>query len=65
MFKNLVAEQARAGFTNADVAKILKISRRTYEAKKKSGRFVASECFILCKLFDTTFEYLFKNDEAA
>ena len=51
MFRNLEAEQARKGYTNSDVAKLLGISRVSYENKKKTGKF-------------TTFEssnYLFKE----
>lgn len=59
MFPNLQAEQARKGMTNQQVAEQLGITRSTYEAKKKSGRFVAKECSNLCKIFQSSFEYLF------
>lgn len=61
MFPNLQAEQARKGMTNMQVAESLGIARPTYEQKKKNGRFTVSECRKLCKMFDSTFEYLFKN----
>lgn len=35
MFRNLEAEQRRAGMTNTDVAEYLGVSRATYENKKK------------------------------
>lgn len=34
MLRNLEAEQKRHGLTNSDVAKILHISRTTYETRK-------------------------------
>lgn len=59
MFPNLQAEQARNKMTNQQVADYLGISRRTYEQKKTSGRFVVSECNRLCVLFKCDFPYLF------
>ncbi|OUO99804.1 hypothetical protein B5F36_14920 [Anaerofilum sp. An201] len=61
MFRNLEAEQRRKGFTNADVAQILNISRATYEAKKKNGKFTRPEIVTLLKLFGCKFEYLFDD----
>lgn len=63
MFPNLEAEQRRHGLTNADVSKILNISRSTYEAKKKSGKFDRSQLVTLCNYFNCKFEYLFKVKE--
>ena len=48
LFRNLEAEQARKGYTNSDVAKLLGISRVSYENKKKTGKFTAFEIKILC-----------------
>jgi DNA-binding XRE family transcriptional regulator len=62
MFPNLQAEQKRYNFTNQQVADKLGLSRVAYEGKKKSGRFVASECKELCQLFQTSFEYLFSTE---
>lgn len=66
MFKNLEAEQARKGYTNQKMAEILGISRVSYENKKKSGKFTASEIKVLCKTFGCRFDYLFhtESDEA-
>ena len=63
MFPNLQAEQGRNGMTNQAVADVLKLTRASYEKKKKSGNFTVSECKALCELFKTSFEYLF-NEEA-
>lgn len=64
MFKNLQAEQARSGMTNQQVADILKISRNSYEHKKKTGKFVVPEIWALCHLFKCTYEYLFATEAA-
>ena len=64
MFPNLEAEQKRHGLTNADVAKILQVSRPTYETKKKTGNFSRSQLVILCNYFNCNFEYLFTTCES-
>ena len=51
MFPNLQAEQARKKMTNQQVANYLGISRRSYEQKKQSGRFIAMECNCLWAIF--------------
>lgn len=48
MFRNLDAEQGRQHMTNQQVADYLKISRPTYEGKKKSGKFYVNEMSKLC-----------------
>lgn len=62
MFRNLEAEQSRKGLTNAEVARILNVSRATYETKKKTGKFTRPEIVILLKLFECKFEYLFDEN---
>ena len=61
LFRNLEAEQARKGYTNSDVAKLLGISRVSYENKKKTGKFTTFEIKILCKTFIVKFDYLFEE----
>lgn len=63
MFRNLEAEQARKGMTNQETASVLNLSRVSYENKKKSGKFTATEAKKLCEFFGCTFEYLFATDE--
>ena len=63
MFRNLEAEQARKGFTNANMAEKLGISRVSYENKKKTGKFTTFEIKSLCTLFGCKFDYLFETDE--
>lgn len=53
------AEQKRLGKTNEDMALLLNCSRPTYERKKRTGNFLASEILILCELFNCNFNYLF------
>lgn len=65
MFKNLDAEQARAGMSNTNVAEKLGISRVSYENKKKTGKFTTLEIKCLCKLFSCKFDYLFATEEQA
>lgn len=60
MFPNLEAEQRRQALTNGDMAKILKVSRSTYESKKKKGNFSLSQIVTLCNYFHCKFEYLFE-----
>ncbi|WP_302818387.1 hypothetical protein [Ruthenibacterium lactatiformans] len=61
MFRNLEAEQKRAGLTNSEMARILDISRVTYESKKKDGKFNRPEIVKLLRFFNCTFEYLFDD----
>lgn len=63
MFRNLEAEQARYGLTNADMSEKLGISRVSYENKKKTGKFTTFEIKALCKLFKCKFDYLFATDQ--
>lgn len=65
MFRNLEAEQARANLTNEQTAKLLGISRKSYEIKKKTGNFKLSEIVILLDSFKVSFEYLFATDVSA
>lgn len=64
MFRNLEAEQARLSMSNKAMAKFLGISRVTYEAKKKTGKFSQQQIVKMLNLFSCKFEYLFaaEND---
>lgn len=65
MFPNLKAEQARKGMTNEQMAKLLKMSRVTYERKKRVGNFTVSEARALCEFFGIDFQTLFATDDKA
>lgn len=62
MYRNIKAEQARAGMTNQRVADVLGITRRSYELKIKRGGFTVEEGKTLCRLFSCSFDYLFATD---
>lgn len=62
MYRNIKAEQARAGMTNQQVADVLGITRRGYEQKIKGGRFTVEDGKKLCRLFSCSFDYLFATD---
>lgn len=62
MYINLYAEQSRSRMTNKQMAEYLKISRSTYEKKKKNGNFEVEQANKLCKLFNCKFEYLFATE---
>ena len=62
MLNNLAAEQKRHGYTNAEVASFLGISRPTYETKKRTGKFNRPQIEKLLKLFECKIEYLFAYD---
>lgn len=62
MFRNLNAEQARWGMTNAVTADLIGVSRVVFENKKKSGKITVLEAKKLCDFFHCSFEYLFETD---
>ena len=65
MLRNLIAEQARIGLTNQQMAEALGISRTIYEARLKDGNFKASHIIKLIELFKCDFFYLFNELIAA
>lgn len=65
MFRNLEAEQKRCGYTNANMAELLGISRITYENKKRTGLFNRPQVETLLRLFGCRFEYLFLYETIA
>lgn len=62
MYPNLLGQKAARHLTDADMAKIIGISRTAYQSKQKSGRFTPAECQAYCKYFAKRFEYLFALD---
>ncbi len=57
------AEQKRYKLTNADMAKILKCSRPTYEKRKRLGKFTLEDITIMCTLFNKDYNELFNQGE--
>lgn len=62
MYPNLLGQKALHKLTDADMAKIIGISRTAYQSKAKSGRFTPSECRAYCRYFSKSFDYLFAKD---
>lgn len=58
----ITAEQKRLNKSNEEMAELLNCSRPTYERKKRTGKFLAHEAKIMCKLFDCDFYYLFGDE---
>lgn len=61
MFPNLNAEQARINKSNSDMAELLGISRVSYEARKRDGRFSISDAKKLCDYYSCDYSYLFSE----
>lgn len=59
MFPNLNAEQARYGHSNQFVADFLRLSRCSYESKKRNGKFSMDEINKLCDFYKCDYKYLF------
>lgn len=60
-FPNLVAEMARNGDTQVDVAKVLKIGKATINRKLRGAtEFTMSEIETLCKHYKKEYSELFK-----
>ena len=65
MLWNLEAEQKRRGLSNEEMAKLLSVSRTTYEVKKKNGKFSLPQIETLLDYFKCDFGYLFKREDEA
>lgn len=65
MFPNLMGQKAYHKLTSADMGNIVGLSRQSYEAKMKSGRFTPAECKAFCEYFGKPFAFLFATDEEA
>lgn len=63
MYANLLGQKAYHKLTDADMAKIIGVSRTAYGQKIKSGRFWPDECKKLCDYFGKSFSYLFASEE--
>lgn len=63
MYPNLLGQKSFHHLTDADMAKIIGVSRTAYGQKIKSGRFWPEECRAYCKYFKKSFDYLFALPE--
>lgn len=62
MYANLLGQKTNRKMSNEDMAKIIGVSRNSYEAKIKSGRFTPQECFSYIRYFNKPFEFLFSEE---
>lgn len=63
MFPNLMGQKAFHKLTSDEMGAIIGLSRQSYDAKMKSGRFTAKECKAYCEYFKKPFDFLFATDE--
>ena len=63
LYPNLLGQKAYRHLTDADMAKVIGVSRTAYQQKIRSGRFSPEECKAYCMFFNKRFEYLFAGDE--
>lgn len=62
MYPNLLGQKALHKMTDADMAKVIGVSRNAYQQKARSGRFTPNECRAFCQHFGKSFAYLFALD---
>ena len=60
MFPNLLGQKAYHKLTNDDMARIINVSRPTYERKVRNGKFTFDECMKFAAYFGKSFDYLFE-----
>lgn len=63
MYANLLWQKAYYHLTDDDMGKIIGVSKKTYNQKVRSGRFLPNECKAFCKYFNKPFDYLFATKE--
>lgn len=63
MYPNLMGQKAYYGLTNDDLARIIGVSRNSFDSKMRTGRFTVDECKALCRYFDKSFYFLFATNE--
>lgn len=65
VYPNLLGQKAYKKMTDADMARVIGVSRTAYQSKAKTGRFTPAECRAFCIYFGKSFDFLFaENDEA-
>lgn len=63
MFPNLLGQKAFHKMSNNDMAKVIGVSRPSFENKMKTGKFTVSEVNAYIRFFRKPYEYLFATDE--
>lgn len=63
MYPNLLGQKMYRHMSNDDMAKIINVSRNTFDQKIKTGRFTPNECKKYCLFFNKSFAYLFATDQ--
>lgn len=59
MFPNLLGQKTYHHMSNEDMAKVISVSRNSYEKKIETGKFNVFEIMAYCTYFKKPFEYLF------
>lgn len=62
MYANLLGQKAVRKLSNDDMAKLIGVSRASYESKIRTGKFTVRECKALMDYFGKTFDFLFSED---
>lgn len=60
-YPNINAERARAGISNADLAKLLGVSRKTLYNWVNSGNIPQAALETMSRIFGCTIDYLLKR----
>lgn len=63
MYPNLLGQKAYHHLSNDDMARIIGVSRNSFDTKMKTGRFNVKECKTLCNYFNKSFYFLFATNE--
>jgi len=63
MYPNLMGQKAYHRLTADEMGALIGLSRQSYEAKMRSGRFTPEECKKFCEYFGKSFEFLFATDD--
>lgn len=63
MFPNLLGQKAYHKMSNDDMAKIIGVSRPSYENKMKTGKFTVKEANAYINYFKKPYDYLFATDD--
>ena len=62
LYPNIEAERARNNETDMDVARVLGMSRQSYQSRKYGqSKFYKDEIDVLCEHFGKSYEYLFSE----